>query len=51
LREIDEGMSEAEGMKRQDEIGMPISATENAIEGMVAFAEKRKPVFKGKKMY
>jgi len=44
-------MSEAEGMKRQDEIGMPISATENAIEGMVAFAEKRKPVFKGKKMY
>jgi len=47
LRQIDESMSEAEGMQKQDEIGMPISATKDAIEGMRAFAEKRKPVFKG----
>ncbi len=34
-------------MKKQDEIGWPIFATKDSKEGMKAFKEKRKPVYKG----
>jgi len=48
LREIDESIGEEESLKRQDEIGWPIFATEDSKEGMKAFKEKRKAVYKGR---
>lgn len=43
-----EGLPEAEALARELEIGWPILATEDAKEGPRAFAEKRKPEFKGR---
>ena len=48
LRELDESVPETEALPRQDEIGGPIFATEDAKEGMRAFKEKRKPVYKNR---
>jgi enoyl-CoA hydratase len=43
-----QGLSEAEGLAKELEIGWPILATEDAKEGPRAFVEKRAPVFRGK---
>ncbi|MCX5999646.1 MAG: crotonase/enoyl-CoA hydratase family protein [Chloroflexi bacterium] len=48
LRELDTSVPFAQAMKRQDEIGGPVFATEDAREGMTAFAQKRKAVYKGR---
>ena len=48
LREIDESVPEAEALKRQDEIGWPVFATEDSKEGLRAFKEKRKPIYKNR---
>jgi enoyl-CoA hydratase len=42
------GRPEAEALANELEIGWPILATEDAKEGPRAFAEKRRPEFKGK---
>ncbi len=48
LREIQHEIPEVEAMNKQDELGWPIFASEDSKEGMKAFKEKRKAIFKGK---
>lgn len=43
-----DGLSEAAALANELEIGQPVFATEDAKEGPRAFAEKRKPNFKGR---
>ena len=43
-----EGLPEQEALKVELEIGFPIFTTEDSREGTKAFAEKRKPQFKGR---
>jgi enoyl-CoA hydratase len=47
LREVDESVSEANGLSKELEVGSPIFGTRDAREGMKAFKEKRKPVYTG----
>ncbi len=47
LREIDESYSEADALVKELEIGGPVFASRDAREGPRAFAEKRKPVYRG----
>ncbi|MBA3303736.1 MAG: crotonase/enoyl-CoA hydratase family protein [Actinomycetota bacterium] len=47
LRET-EGMSEADGLARELELGWPVFATDDAKEGPRAFSEKRPPNFTGR---
>jgi enoyl-CoA hydratase len=47
LREIDDSYSEAEALAKELEIGGPVFASKDAREGPKAFAEKRKPAFRG----
>jgi enoyl-CoA hydratase len=43
-----EGLTEAEGLKVELEIGVPIFGTSDAKEGTLAFKEKRTPHYEGK---
>ncbi len=47
LREVDESVSEADGLARELEVGAPIFGTRDASEGLRAFKEKRKPTYTG----
>ena len=47
LREVDESYSEADALVKELEIGGPVFASEDAREGPRAFAEKRKPRYRG----
>ncbi len=47
LREVDESVSEADALAKELEVGSPIFGTKDAREGMKAFAEKRKPAYRG----
>jgi enoyl-CoA hydratase len=47
LREVDESVSEPDGLAKELEVGSPIFGTRDAREGMKAFKEKRKPVYTG----
>ncbi len=42
------GRPEDEALAKETEIGWPVFQTEDAIEGPRAFAEKRRPEFKGR---
>jgi enoyl-CoA hydratase len=41
-------LSLPEAYRRQEELGRPLRATEDAREAQVAFAERRKPIFRGR---
>ena len=42
------GLSLEQALEKEQEIGVAVSGSEDAVEGPRAFKEKRKPVFKGR---
>jgi len=42
------GLPLEQALEKEQEIGIPVSASEDSIEGPRAFKEKRKPIFKGR---
>jgi enoyl-CoA hydratase len=47
LRDLDESVPMDQALKKQDELGWPVFSSKDAREGMKAFKEKRKPVYRG----
>ena len=47
LREVDESYSESEALAKELEYGSPVFGTRDSREGLLAFKEKRKPVYTG----
>ena len=47
LREIDGSYRESEALEKELEYGSPVFGTRDAREGMLAFKEKRTPVYTG----
>jgi enoyl-CoA hydratase len=47
LREIDGSYLESEALEKELEYGSPVFGTRDAKEGMLAFKEKRTPVYTG----
>jgi enoyl-CoA hydratase len=48
LRTLDESLPESVALEKELELGWPVFASDDAKEGPRAFAEKRKPVYKGR---